>query len=127
MLTTLALFVGLWTTTCTQTQTNTNVGFARDSYKISANGEYEYSRHWYVDPICLVEKDLDSENGTVELGKKLSGMFATGDTYEANFSGPAGTDLGALATTGKSLKVARGMKNSTFRNTMVGFIEFIKQ
>jgi hypothetical protein len=127
MLTTLALFVGLWTTNCTQTQTSTNFGFARDSYKISASGEYEYTRQWYVDAVCAAEKDSESEIGSIELGKKISGIFVTGDTFEANFSGPAGTDLGALATTGRSLKVARGMKNSTFRNTMVGFIEFIKQ
>ena len=123
---TLALFVGLWTTNCTMTQSNTNSGFARDSYSIQADGTFEMKRTWYVDAACMGDKGEEVTAGTLEIGKKLSGMFATGDSYEANFSDASGTDLGAIATNGKSLRIARGMKNSTFRNTMLGFIEFIK-
>lgn len=127
MLTTIVLFVGLWTTNCTQTQTNTNQGFARDSYSIEKDGHYTLTRTWYVDGACSAEKDQEVEEGNLEIGRKLSGMFINGETYEANFSDSRGTDLGAISKSGNALKLARGTKNSTFRNTMVGFIEFIKQ
>lgn len=127
MLTTIALFVGIWTSNCTMTQTSNNQGFARDTYAIEKSGIFEMKRTWYVDPICSVEREEEVEAGTLEIGKKISGIFISGETYEANFSDVSGTDLGALSKNGKALRVARGMKNSTMRNTMVGFIEFIKQ
>ncbi len=124
---TLALLAGLWSSNCTMTQTTTNQGFARDSYAIKKDGHFEQKRTWYVDPVCAVEREVESVTGTLELGKKISGIFVTAETYEANFSDAAGTDLGAITSNGKSLRLSRGMKNSTMRNTMVGFIEFIKQ
>lgn len=127
MLSSIALFVGLWTTNCTQMQTNTNQGFARDTYAIEKDGHYAFTRTWFVDGVCSVEKDAEVETGTLEIGKKISGIFISAPTFEANFNEASGTDLGAISSNGKSLRLARGMKNSTFRNTMVGFIEFLKQ
>ena len=124
---TIALLVGIWTTTCTMTQTTNNQGWARDSYEITAQGNFEASRTWYVDPICSVEREKEVEVGTLEIGRELSGIFINGKTFEVDFHDASGTDLGAIAKSDKSIKVARGMKNSRFRNTMVGFIEFIKQ
>lgn len=126
-MTSLALIVGIWTTSCTQTQSNFGQGFARDTYSFEENGEFEFRRDWYKDSNCTEIKDEEVSVGSVELGNRMSGMFVTGETYEANFSEASGTDLGAISVKGNSLKIARGMKNSTMRNTMVGFIEFVKQ
>lgn len=123
----LTLLVGIWSTTCMQMQTNTNQGFARESYTITQEGEFEFKREWFVDGVCSVSKDVESQEGTLEVGRKLSGMFIMGDTYEVNFTESNGTDLGAIGISTRSIKVARGMKNSTMRNTMVGIFEYIKK
>jgi hypothetical protein len=123
----LTLLVGIWSTTCMQMQTNMNQGFARESYSISAAGEFEFKREWFVDGVCSASREVEVQEGTLEIGNRLSGMFISGPTYEANFTEENGTDLGAIMLNTKSLKVARGMKNSTMRNTMVGIFEYIKQ
>lgn len=124
----LALIVGLWTTTCIQTQMGGAQGYVTETYSISKTGDYELTRDWYIDPLCTTSLSQDSEAGTIELGKRLGGIFVSGETYEANFSDAGGTDLGAVAINGnKSLKLARGMKNSTMRNTMVGVFEYFKK
>jgi hypothetical protein len=125
---TLALLAGLWSSNCTMTQTMNQQGFARETYALENDGAFEQKRTWYVDAICSVEREEEVlENGTLELGKKLSGIFISSPTFEANFNGPSGTDLGVVSSDGKILRLARGMKNSSMRNTMLGFIEFIKQ
>lgn len=123
----LALFVGIWTSACIQTQANHQQGFARETYAITEDGEFEYVRQWFNDPTCKEMKATDEEAGTVEVGNKLTGMFIQGEAYEANFISDLGIDLGALAIANKKLKVARGMKGSTMRNTMVGIFEFSKK
>lgn len=123
----LALIVGLWATTCIQTQTNTHAGFMIESYDVRENGSYELKRHWHADPVCREQFDSETETGTVRVGKKLSGIFVSGNTFETDFETILGVDLGAVKVEGNKLKVARGMRGSTMRNTMVGLFEYVKQ
>lgn len=123
----LILLAGIWSSSCIQTQTNTNQGYMIESYAIAESGEYELTREWFEDAICSAKKAEEVESGSIKLGKKLSGMFVSGDTYEADFSNEMGKDLGAVQVSSRSLKVARGMKNSSMRNTMIGLFEYLKQ
>jgi hypothetical protein len=125
---TLAIFVGIWTSTCIQTQiSGNNQGFVKETYSIEKTGEFEFTREWFQDSGCSSPNGTDTETGTITLGKKLSGMFITGDTYEADFSTQGGTDLGAMTLQNNTLKMARGMKNSSMRNTMVGIFGYVKR
>lgn len=123
----LALIVGLWATTCIQTQNTNHAGFMIESYDVRENGSYEVKREWYADPMCNEQYAEEKESGTVKVGKKLSGMFVTGNTYEADFDTVIGVDLGAVKVGPNTLKVARGMRGSTMRNTMVGLFEYVKK
>ncbi len=123
----LALIVGLWATTCIQSQDTTHAGFMIESYDVGDNGSYELIRQWHADPMCNEQYAEEKEAGVVKVGKKLSGMFVTGNTYEADFKTVAGVDLGAVKVDGKKLKVSRGMRGSTMRNTMVGLFEYVKK
>ena len=125
---TLALIAGIWTTTCIQTQiSNVNQGFVKETYSIEKNGSFEFKRQWFRDSKCEEQHGTDSESGTVDLGKKIQGFFITHDTYEANFSTQGGLDLGAISPTSKSIKVARGVRNSSLRNTMLSLFEYHRQ
>jgi hypothetical protein len=126
---TMAILMGIWTTTCIQTQiSNMNQGFAKETYTIGQNGEYEFKREWFKDSGCKEPHGTDVESGTIELGSKIQSMFASGETFEANFSSQHGVDLGAMSVREKKfLKIARGMRNSSMRNTMVGIFEYAKQ
>lgn len=123
----LALIVGLWATTCIQTQNTNYAGFMIESYDVRDNGSYEVVREWYADPMCHEQYAVEKETGVVKVGKKLSGMFVTGDTYEADFETATGVDLGAVKVESNKLKVARGMRGSTFRNTMVGIFDYVRK
>lgn len=123
-----ALFMGLWITTCLQTQINDQQGHVIESYSIESMGQYQFKRTWFEDKECKNELYAEEEIGQITLGSKLQGMFMTDKTVEANFHAPEGVDLGALGVTqdGK-LKVARGFKGSTFRNTMLSIFDYSKQ
>ncbi len=125
---TLAVFIGIWTTTCIQTQISGHrQGFAKEIYKIEKDGAFDFRREWYKTPACTELEAVDEEAGTIELGKKLSGFFITGETFEANYSTQGGVDLGAISLVDKStLKISRGMRNSTLRNTMLSIFEYKK-
>lgn len=123
----LALIVGLWATTCIQTQNTNYAGFAIESYDVRENGNYEFKREWFSDAACSAQYGVETEEGNVSVGKKLSGIFVTGDTFEADFKTTTGVDLGAVKVEGKKLKVARGMRGSTMRNTMLGLFEYSKK
>ncbi len=123
----LALIVGLWATTCIQTQNGRNAGFVIESYDVRDNGSYEHKTDWYADPMCSQQYDSNSESGVVKVGKKLSGIFVTGNNFEADFETATGVDLGAVKVEDNKLKVARGMSGSTMRNTMVGLFEYVKK
>ncbi len=123
----LALIVGLWATTCIQSQNTTHAGFMIESYDVRENGSYELKREWHADPMCYEQFATETESGTVKVGKKLSGIFVSGNTYESDFETVMGVDLGAVKVEGNKLKVARGMRGSTMRNTMVGLFEYVKK
>lgn len=123
----LALIVGLWASTCIQSQNTRFAGFMIESYDVRKNGSFELKRDWYSDPACNEQYGEEKEAGVVKIGKKLSGMFVTGDTYEADFETNMGVDLGAVKVENNKMKVARGMKGSTMRNTMVGLFEYVKK
>jgi len=125
---TLALLAGIWSSTCIQTQiSNRNQGFAKETYTIAKNGAFEFKREWFNDSDCSEPNGTDSEAGTIVLGSKLSGFFITQDTFEADFNTQGGIDLGAIAVNNNKLRVARGVKNSSMRNTMLGLFDFTKQ
>lgn len=123
----LALIIGIWTTSCIQTSLGGMQGYVQETYQIEQNGEYTFTRDWFSDPICEVALDKDVEEGSIKVGKKVSGMFSNGETYEANFKTTLGEDLGVVQVGSRGLKFGRGMKNSTFRNTMPGLFDYKKQ
>ena len=125
---TFALLAGIWTTSCIQTQiSNNNQGFARETYTFTKNGMYEFKREWFRDADCTDPNGTDSETGSLVIGNKITSIFVTQDTYEAEFSSQAGVDLGAISLTGNKLRIARGIRNGTMRNTMLGLFEYVKQ
>jgi hypothetical protein len=130
---TIAMILGLWSTVCIQSQDMTNSGFMIESYDISLDStrensaHYSVNRQWYADAACTQHYATDMDHGTIRLGKKLRGMMISGETYEADFESPVGVDLGAVKVEGNKLKVARGMRGSTFRNTMVGLFDYVKK
>lgn len=120
----ISLLIGIWVSSCIQTQFNDKQGFAIEAYSIHSSGSYEFTRTWYSDSSCSVEKSEDRELGTLSVGDKVSGMFIQQKTYEVDFESEGNKDLGAVAVGQNSLKFARGMKNSQMRNTMVGLFEY---
>jgi hypothetical protein len=125
---TLALLAGIWSTSCIQTQiSNLNQGFAKETYTIAKNGAFEFKREWFTDSDCSEPNGTDSEAGTMIVGKQLNGFFITQETFEAEFNTQGGTDLGALSVANNKLRVARGVKNSSMRNTMLGLFDYSKQ
>lgn len=125
---TFALLAGIWSSTCIQTQiSNNNQGFAKETYTFTNSGVYEFKREWFRDADCSEPNGTDTETGSVEIGNKMNGFFITQETYEASFSSQGGVDLGALSVNNDKLRVARGVKNSSMRNTMLGLFEYSKQ
>ena len=125
---TFALLAGIWSTTCIQTQiSNTNQGFARETYTFAKNGVFEFKREWFRDSECSEPNGTDTETGNIEIGNKLNGFFITQDTFEVSFSSQGGIDLGAVSINNDKLRVARGVKNSSMRNTMLGLFDYTKQ
>lgn len=125
---TFALLAGIWSTTCIQTQiSDNNQGFAKETYTIAKNGVFEFKREWFQDSDCSNPNGTDTETGSIEIGNKLTGFSITQDTYEASFNTQSGIDLGALSVNNNKLRVARGVKNSSIRNTMLGLFEYVKQ
>ena len=126
---TLALLAGIWTSTCIQTQiANVNEGYAQEIYSFSKDGSFNYSREWYRDAKCTDPKGTDQESGTIVIGKKLSSIFLpVGDSFEADFSTQSGIDQGAISIKGNKLRLARGIANSSMRNTMLSLFEFTKK
>lgn len=126
---TLALLAGIWSTTCIQTQMGPDhQGFVVESFHIQKDGTYEFKRSWFRDPKCSNPSGTDTESGTLEIGSKISSFFSPGNSYEANFSSEGGIDLGAIALKENDyIMVARGVKNNTFRNTMLSLFQYKKQ
>lgn len=126
---TLALLTGIWTTSCIQTQIgHRNQGYVIETYNIKESSEYEFQRAWFRDPNCREPEGVDSESGSITLGKEIRTIFQPGNVYEANFHSQGGIDLGAISLKeNRSLKVARGVKNSSLRNSMLGLFEYRKQ
>lgn len=125
---TIALLAGIWSSACIQTQiSDRNQGFAKETYAISKTGQYEFTREWFLDSDCKDQNGSDSEAGTIVVGSKLNGFFITQETFQADFHTQGGTDLGAVSVIDKKLRVARGMKNSSMRNTMLGLFDYTKQ
>ena len=125
---TFALLAGIWSTSCIQTQiSNLGQGHVRETYTIGLDQTYEFKREWFRDSKCTEPQGTDIESGTIELGREIQSLFAMSGTYEANFSSQGGIDLGAIAIQKNALKISRGIKNSTMRNTMLSLFEYVKQ
>lgn len=126
---TLALIAGIWSTNCIQTQiSNHNQGYVKETYTFKETSEFEFKREWFRDASCAEPDGTDIESGTIELGKELTTFFQPQGAHEANFSSQGGVDLGAIILReNKFVKIARGMKNSSMRNTMLSLFEYQKQ
>ncbi len=122
----LILIAGLWVSGCVQTQTTKAQGYAIESYSLSETGEYEYSRLWHKDSQCERPFMEEREAGLMDVGNKVSSVFASNQTYEADFKSSEGTDLGAIELKDGMLKIARGSKGSGLRNTMLSLFGFRK-
>lgn len=129
-MTSLVLLAGTWLTACTSTQITGKQGFAIDTYAFTTSGEYENKRDWYKDANCTEKSyPADIEKGKVTLAAAITDSFSVAGSVEANFKSTTGSDLGAVwvSEDRKTLRVARGMKNSTMRSTMLGIISFKKK
>lgn len=126
---TLALLAGIWSTTCIQTQiASSGQGYVVESYQIEKNGSFEFKRSWFHDSKCGEPNGTDTESGTLEIGDKVSSFFTPGNSYEANFSSEGGIDKGAISLKNNEfIMVARGVKNNSFRNTMLSLFQYKKQ
>ena len=127
---TMALLAGIWSTTCIQTQINKTIkhsGYVKETYTIEKDGAFEFKREWFRDPLCSDANGADIESGTIQLGLKLQGLFISSETVEADFSTQSGVDLGAISTKNEGLNFARGVRNSSMRNTMLSLFEYRKQ
>lgn len=124
----LALIAGIWTTACIQTQiADVNTGYVKETYSITKEGQFEFMREWYSDSKCSEPKGTDTEAGIVRVGKRLPNIFIPDDMFEADFSTQKGLDLGAVAVKKDKLRVARGVANSSMRNTMLSLFEYTKR
>lgn len=124
----IALIAGIWTTACIQTQiADVNVGYVKETYSISKEGDFEFWREWYSDSKCSEPKGTDTEAGTVRVGKRLPNIFIPDDMFEADFSTQKGVDLGAVSVKKDKLRVARGVANGSMRNTMLSLFEYTKR
>lgn len=120
--------VGIWASDCIQTQiSNVNQGFVKESYTFEKNGEFEFKRQWYRDSRCSEPDGTEVESGTVIVGENIDTIFHLGKVFEADFSTQKGIDMGAVAVSGHGLRVARGVHNSSIRNTMLSLFTYIKQ
>ena len=124
---TLALLVGIWTTTCIQTQMSHSQGFVKESYTFRLEGGFEFKREWFKDPSCTEPDGTDTETGTIKIGNKITSFLIPGDTYEADFNTQRGIDLGALSVKENQLRIARGVNNSSMRNSMLSLFEYRKK
>lgn len=125
---TIALLAGIWSTTCIQTQiSNRNQGFAKETYTIAKNGVFEFKREWFTDSECSDPNGTDTEAGSIEIGSRLNGFFIMNDSYEADFNTQSGVDLGAISLNENKIRIARGVRNSSMRNTMLGLFDYTKQ
>lgn len=124
----LSLLAGIWTTTCIQTQiSNVNSGYVKETYTFEANGSFEHKREWFKDPKCAFPDGTDTESGSVVIGDKIETIFMPGDVFEADFNTQSGMDLGAVTVKNNVLHVARGVRNSSFRNTMMSLFDYVKK
>lgn len=125
---TLTLLAGIWSTTCIQTQiSNVNTGYVQETYTFEKTGTFEFKREWFKDPKCTLPDGTDTEAGLVVVGAKINTFFMPGEVYEADFNTQSGEDLGAVTIRSNVLHIARGVKNSSFRNTMLSLFDYTKK
>jgi hypothetical protein len=123
----LALLIGLWQTSCIQTQINMKQGFAVESYQFSENGNFEFKRDWYNDGLCIESRsDIEIENGTIKLGKVVEDNFNNFNLTHADYMVGEDKDLGVISVSGDFMRLSRGMKNSSIRNTMLSLFQYKK-
>lgn len=123
---TFALLAGLWSTSCAQTQINGRSGWVTESYDITSSGAYRFERNWFKDKTCSDAATTDAEDGELVLKGPLDSFFNPNATA-VDFTSAIGTDLGGLDVQGDMLKVARGLRGSSMRNTMLAVIGYKKQ
>jgi hypothetical protein len=125
---TIAVLMGIWSTSCIQTQiSRLQHGYVKETYHIEKSGVFEFKREWFSDSLCTVPRDLEWESGTIDLGNRVQAPFLNNNSFEANFSSQTGIDYGAISMDITHINVARGVKNSSKRNLMVGLFQYRKQ
>lgn len=125
---TLAMIIGLWSTSCIKTQiANVNQGYTIESFQFNENAEFEHSRKWFSDSKCQELIQTEERNGTIEIGSKLTVFVMSVDAFAADYNTSAGIDLGAISLKDKnSLLLSRGVSNSNLRNTMLSLFPYYK-
>lgn len=125
---TLAMIIGLWSTSCIQTQiSNVNSGYMVESYEFRDSGEFEHTRAWFQDSKCTELLQKEERNGTIEVGHKLKVSIFSREAFAADYNTSSGTDLGAISQpSNQSLLISRGVPNSYMRNTMLSLFPFYK-
>jgi hypothetical protein len=122
----LILIAGLWVSGCVQSQSSQIQGYTIESYRFSESGDFEFSRIWHKDASCKKPFGEDLESGQVEVGEKVRSIFTSDSTYQADFKSSEGADLGAIEIKEGILKIARGLKGSGMRNSMLSLFGFKK-
>lgn len=125
---TLAMIIGLWSTSCIQTQiSNVNQGYSIESYEFQETGDFTHTRQWYNDSQCKELLQTEERAGTLEIGHKLKVFVLSGVAFAADYNTSAGTDLGAISLKDKnSLLLSRGVSNSYIRNAMLSLFPYYK-
>lgn len=125
---TLAMIIGLWSTSCIQTQiSHINKGYMIESYEFKETGDFEHTRQWFSDSQCTESIQTEERNGTIEVGHKLKVFALNVEAFAADFNSSAGTDLGAIAKKDdNALLISRGIPNSYARNAMLSLFPFYK-
>lgn len=136
MITSLSSFAGIeldklaasWKMFCTQSQTTGKQGYMIETYTFTKTGNFQLNRQWYKDVKCTIETEVQSESGTILIGKENTNSgFSPEGTFETQYKTEKGIELGLLWVDAKytKLRLARGFGQA--QNTMLGVFEYSKQ
>jgi len=124
---TLALLVGIWSSSCTQTQINGERGHSTQSYTIAVDGGFVFTRQWYQDSRCTKLAESQSHSGKLTIGARLASSMFNPNAHGVDYSYDGHIDMGAMELNGNILRVARGQADSGARNTMLEIISYKKR
>jgi hypothetical protein len=123
-----ALLGSNWSTTCIMTQSNGLQGYTIDQVSFEKNPtnknlETTFTRTWFEDQNCSVEKSASTEKASLTVGSRINPT-----TFEADWNFNQKLELGAIAVSedGKSLRMATTSFGSS-RNTMLSLFSYFSK